>query len=177
MLAKDSEVGHSMKLKNEMKSGHRDEVGLVHIYIYTLYGQHIRSLVILFFNYILLIMLLQLSWFFPLCSTPPSIPHSLRQSPHHCSWIWVMHICSLATPSPMLYLTSPWLFFNYLFVLLFFLQHVPFLSLFFIYIFKFLLLFNYSCLHFLPIPPPNPNQSYLPPPPLPSPLISPLTGT
>ena len=36
---------------------------------------------------------------------------------------------------------------------------------------KKLLLFNYSCLHFLPIPPPHPSQSHLPPPPLPSPLI------
>ena len=29
--------------------------------------------------------------------------------------------------------------------------------------FKFLLLFNYSCWHFLPIPPPHPNNSHLPP--------------
>ena len=36
-----------------------------------------------------------------------------------------------------------------------------FLSFFF---FKFLLLFNYSCLHFLPIPPPHLSQSHLPPP-------------
>ena len=34
----------------------------------------------------------------------------------------------------------------------------------------FLLLFHYSCLNFLPIPPPHPSQSHLPPPPLPSPL-------
>ena len=33
------------------------------------------------------------------------------------------------------------------------------------------ILFSYNCLHFLPIPPPHPSQSYLPPPPLPSPLI------
>ena len=31
--------------------------------------------------------------------------------------------------------------------------------------------FSYNCLHFLPIPPPHPSQFYLPPPPLPSPLI------
>ena len=37
----------------------------------------------LFKNYILLIMLLQLSQFSPLCLPPSSIPHSLRQSPHH----------------------------------------------------------------------------------------------
>ena len=36
---------------------------------------------------------------------------------------------------------------------------------------KKLLLFNYSCLHFLPISPPHPSQSHLSPPLLPSPLI------
>ena len=30
-------------------------------------------------------LLLQLSWFFPLCHPPPSTPHSLKQSPYHCS--------------------------------------------------------------------------------------------
>ena len=44
-------------------------------------------------------------------------PHCLRQSPHHCSRLWVMHRSSLATPLPTLYLTFPWLFCNYLFVL------------------------------------------------------------
>ena len=43
---------------------------------------------------------------------------SLRQSPHHCSCPWIMPICSLATPFPIPYFTSPWLFCNYLFVLL-----------------------------------------------------------
>ena len=70
-----------------------------------------------FLNYILLIMLLQLSWFFPLCLCPPRTPHSLRQSPHHCSCSWVMQISSLATPFPILYFTFLWLFCNYLFVL------------------------------------------------------------
>ena len=60
----------------------------------------------------------QLSQFFPLCPSPPGIPHSLRQFPHHCSCAWVMHVSSLATPFPILYFTSPWLFCNYLFVLL-----------------------------------------------------------
>ena len=46
----------------------------------------------------------------------PSTPHSLRQSPHHCSCPWVMHVSSLATPSTVLYFTSPWLFCNYLVV-------------------------------------------------------------
>ena len=48
----------------------------------------------------------------------PSTPHLLRQSSHHCSRPGVMHISSLATPFPMLYFTSPWLFYNSLFVLL-----------------------------------------------------------
>ena len=78
--------------------------------------QHLQSF--LFQNYILLIMLLHLSQFFPLSPPPPSTPHSLRQSPHHCSCPWVMHIISLATLFPILHFTSPWLFCNYLFVLL-----------------------------------------------------------
>ena len=35
----------------------------------------------------------------------------------------------------------------------------------------FLLLFNYSCIPFLPIPPPHPRWTPLPPPPPPSPLV------
>ena len=35
----------------------------------------------------------------------------------------------------------------------------------------FKLLFNYSCLHFLPIPPPHPSRTHLPLPPPPFPLI------
>ena len=71
-----------------------------------------------FLNYILLIMLLQLSQFFPLHPPPPSNPHSLRQFPHHCSCPWVMCISSLATPFPILYFISPWLYCNQLFVFL-----------------------------------------------------------
>ena len=37
-----------------------------------------------------------------------------------------------------------------------------------IYFLKLLLLLNYSCLPFLPIPPPHPSQTHLPPPPPPS---------
>ena len=72
----------------------------------------------IFKNYTLLIMLIQLSWFFPLWLPPPKTPHSLRQSPYHCSCPWVMHISALATPFPKPYFTSPWLFYNYIFVLL-----------------------------------------------------------
>ena len=61
-------------------------------------------------------MLLQLSQFLPLCPPPPTIPHSYRPSPYHCSCPWVMRISSLATPFPILYFPSPWLFCNYLFV-------------------------------------------------------------
>ena len=41
----------------------------------------------------------------------------------------------------------------------------------FLFFKKFLLLFNYTCLYFLPIPPPYHSQTHLPPPPPPSPLI------
>ena len=71
-----------------------------------------------FLNYILFIMLLQLWQVISLCCPPPSTPHSLRQSPCLCSCPWVMRISSSATPFPVLYCTSPWLFCNYLFVLL-----------------------------------------------------------
>ena len=47
---------------------------------------------------------------FSICPPPPSTPHSLRQSPHHCSCPWVMPISSLASPFPMLYFTALWLF-------------------------------------------------------------------
>ena len=75
----------------------------------------------LFYNYgyyISLIMLLQLYQFFPLCPPPLSNPHFLRQSPHHCSCPRVTRISFLATPFPVLCFTSPWLFCNYLPVLL-----------------------------------------------------------
>ena len=41
----------------------------------------------------------------------------------------------------------------------------------FFFNFNFLLLFNYSCVPFLPIPPPHPSWTRLPPSPPPSPLI------
>ena len=66
---------------------------------------------------------------FPLCPPPPSTCHALRQSPHHCSCLWVMGISSLATPFPILYFTSPWLLCNYLFVLLNPLTSSPFIPL------------------------------------------------
>ena len=68
-------------------------------------------------------MLLQLCLFFPLCTLQPTIPHSLQQSPHHCSCPWIMHISSLASPFPILFLISPCLFCTYQ---LYFLFPVPF---------------------------------------------------
>ena len=70
-------------------------------------------------------MLLQLSWFFLLYSLPPNVPYSLKQSFHHCSCPWVMHISSVATPFPILYFITPWLLCNYLFVLLYPLTSSP----------------------------------------------------
>ena len=63
-------------------------------------------------------MLLQLSWFFPLCPPPPSSPEYLRQStPCPIVHVHGSYVGSLATPFAVLYFTSPWLFCNYLFVL------------------------------------------------------------
>ena len=69
------------------------------------------------FNYILLIMLLQLSQFL-LCPLLPRNPDSFQQSPHHCLYPWVTCISSLAIPFPILYFISPRLFCNYQFELL-----------------------------------------------------------
>ena len=65
-------------------------------------------------------MLLYLSQFFHICppaSKPPFL--SPKQSSHCCSCPWVMHMCSLPALFPILYFTSPWLFCNYQFVLLY----------------------------------------------------------
>ena len=55
---------------------------------------------------------------FPLCPAPPStsIPSTNSLSLSSCPW--VMHISSLASPFPTLYLTYPCLFCTYQFVLL-----------------------------------------------------------
>ena len=60
--------------------------------------------IVLFFNYILFLMLLQLSQFFPLLPSTKH-PHPLRQSTHHCSRPWVMCMSSLTTPFPTVYFT------------------------------------------------------------------------
>ena len=63
--------------------------------------------------------------FFPLSLPPPITSHHLRQSPHHCACPWVMCISSLAAPFPILYFTSPWLFCNYLYLILSLFTHSP----------------------------------------------------
>ena len=47
-----------------------------------------------------------------------NLPLLLKQSPHHCSCPWAMRVSSLGTPFPILCFTSPWLFRNFLSVLL-----------------------------------------------------------
>ena len=97
-----------------------------------------------YFLIYLLIMLLQLSHF------PPSL-HSIlpppSHIPHYSSCPWVILISSLASTFPTLFLPSQF------------------------YYLKNLLLFNYSYMPFLPIPPPHPSQTHLLPTPPPSPLI------
>ena len=68
----------------------------------------------IYFNYILLIVLLQLSQFFPPLSPSAWYPPSLHHSSHPLSSCpWVVHISSLAFPFPILFLTSPCLFRTY----------------------------------------------------------------
>ena len=68
-----------------------------------------------FFKYILLIMILQLSHFFlpfiplyPASPLPPAFP-----TPPLSSCPWVIHVSSLASPFPTLFLPSPCLFSTY----------------------------------------------------------------
>ena len=78
------------------------------------------------FKYILLIMLLQLphifSPLFPSALHPPSHQHS--PAPRTCPW--VIHISSLASPFPILFSTSPCLFFTYNLCFLFPVPFPPF---------------------------------------------------
>ena len=53
----------------------------------------------------------------PLPLLHPALPTHSGNS-HHCSCPCFMYISSLSTTFPILYFTSPWLFCNYLFVLL-----------------------------------------------------------
>ena len=73
-----------------------------------------------FFNFFIHLFLIIYFWlcyhscpdFFPFVPLHP-VPPSLRQSPYPCSCSWAMHVISLATPFPILYFISPWLFCNY----------------------------------------------------------------
>ena len=85
-----------------------------------------ESLFVVVVKYILLIMLLQLSHFFlPLIPLHPA--HPLHQhSPPLSSCPWVVHISSLASPFPILFLTSPCLFCTYHLCFLFPVPFLPF---------------------------------------------------
>ena len=65
-----------------------------------------------FFKYILSIMLLKLSHLFPLCAPPTNLPRP-SSSPPFSSHPWVVCVSSLASPFPILFLTSPSLFCTY----------------------------------------------------------------
>ena len=68
------------------------------------------------FKLYLLVMLLQFSLFFPLCPLQAETPLPQAHPPLLMSM--VMNVSSLASPFTILYFTSPWLFSNYLFILL-----------------------------------------------------------
>ena len=63
-----------------------------------------------FFYYISFIILLQLSHFSPLYSLLPCTPPATTIPTPLSSCPWVVHISSLASPFPILFLTSPCLF-------------------------------------------------------------------
>ena len=82
---------------------------------------------IILLKYILLIVLLQLSHFSPLYSPMPyTPPHSTSSFPHLSSCPWVIHVGSLASPYPILVLTSPCLVSIYHLCFLFPVPFLPF---------------------------------------------------
>ena len=80
--------------------------------LFNMHNSQFFSFKLYFTDYAITVFLIAL--FAPL---PTDTPHSLRQSP---IIVPVHQSCvhTLASPFPMLYFTSPWLFCNYLFVLL-----------------------------------------------------------
>ena len=72
--------------------------------------------IILVSNYILLIILLYMPKIFPLSASTQDLPLPQTMPTPLFISMGIMHISSLATPFPILYFTSPWLFCNYLFV-------------------------------------------------------------
>ena len=95
------------------ETGGHDHLGYIVSVITPLSSDFLSFLKLHFIDYTIMVVFI-----FPPLPPPPSTPNSLKQSPHHCSCPWVMHISSLATPFPILYFTAPWLFCNYQFVLL-----------------------------------------------------------
>ena len=83
----------------------------------------------LIFKYIVLIMLLQLSHFFSPLFPSALHPTSYQHSPRISSCPWVVHKSSLASPFPILFLTSPCLFCTYHLCFLFPVPFPPFSSL------------------------------------------------
>ena len=82
----------------------------------------------LFFKYISLIMLLQLPHFcLPLIPLCPAFPY-LQHPPQLSSCQWVIHVSSLASPFPKLFLTSSCLFCTYYLCCLFPVPFPPFSS-------------------------------------------------
>ena len=79
-----------------------------------------------FLKYIFLIMLLQLSQYFQPLPTSTQDPPSLQQPPCLSSCPWVVHISSLASPFPILFLTFPCLFCTYQLCFLFPVPFPPF---------------------------------------------------
>ena len=75
--------------------------------------KHIFFKKIYFIDYVITVVLI----YPPLPSSTQYSPFSLAILPLS-SCLWVMHISSLATPFPILFLTLPYLFCNYLFILL-----------------------------------------------------------
>ena len=79
----------------------------------------------LLFKYILIIPLQMSQFFLPFISLCPALP-SLQHLPSLSSCPWVMHISSLASPFPILFLTSPCLFCIYQLCFLFPVTFPPF---------------------------------------------------
>ena len=71
-------------------------------------------------------MLLDLSHFVLSFCPPSFVPHLPQLFPHLSSCPWVIHISSLASPFPILFLTSPCLFYSYSLCFLFPVHFPPF---------------------------------------------------
>ena len=90
-------------------------VGMAYFSLY--YGADNTQIILFFKLYFIGCAITGVLNFFPL-PLPPSTPHSLRQPPPTIVHVHGSCISYLATPFPILQFTSPWLFCQYLFVLL-----------------------------------------------------------